>query len=835
MKIKTLTSVTGVLLLLCLICTVPLRAGFVSNPSFEDSYNPTFPHYGANAGWAGGGGSNNSSGPFHNGGTPIPDRFQAAFVQGSGSLSQPIFGLTPGQTYWIQFYYDARACCGGAIDLMTKWDGATLDTVTGVTPSTGGTGYKFRNVAFTPTSSSGSLTFATLAAGDATVLLDGVSITCRDAGQVVVMNPGFEASATPPAPGLVSAVAGWTSTVPMGVNNASGPYADNGSIPEQDHVGVLQGVVMISQTIKGLVPGETYAVDFRYNARSGNTPQLDVSVDGGSIFNASVAPVGTSAAYRSGSANFTAAGASALLSFAQTAAGDNAVLLDDIRVAGVVVEPIPNLRVSPAALEIAPGLQDAVSFTVSERRLQSGDCTVIVRTANPAVANFVGADGNGEISLTFPQGGSETTLMAQVEGVARGGTSVVIVDNGGHDGVDGTVQVNVVTSLVRNPSFDALPPNPGVGYGSILAWLNAPPSSGINNGFMPFLDNGAVPDRDNVAFLQGGPQALAQQIIHLVPGQQYAIQAFYNARGCCGGSIDMTVRFAGVDLATVLQVQPVGAGQPFHFINVPFLAGADSGLLEFVTASFGDASLLLDAICIVPQTAAEVVIRNPSFEASGLLAYPGYMGGLAGWTTTGGHGVNVDGMGPFSDNGTAGAQDRVAFLQQFASLSQVIEGLTPGAPYTLSYLVNARSGDSFGPAPYRVLIDGSPVVEEAQDAVGPGNPYNLKSSVFTPAGATALLMFECTETVADQTLLLDDIHIFAGTGSVALFIAPLGSDAVDVTWPTSAPASLVLKFSTTMGAGSWSLLDSPPYVDGGMNHVLDVVDGPRKFYRLEQP
>ena len=835
MKIKSIPSASGVLLLFSLICTVPLRAGFVSNPSFEDSYNPTFPHYGANAGWAGGGGSNNSSGPFHNGGTPIPDRSQAAFIQGSGSLSQTISGLTPGQTYWIQFFYDARACCSGSIDLATKWDATTLDNIVGVTPSTGGAGYKFRNVAFTPTASSGTLSFATLAAGDATALIDGVSITLRSAGQVVVMNPGFEASATPPYPGLVPAVAGWTSTIPMGVNNVSGPYADNGMIPEQDHVGVLQGAVAISQTLKGLVAGETYAVDFRYNARSGNTPQLDVSVDGASIFNAPVTPVGTSAAYRSGSGNFVATGTTALLLFAQTAAGDNTVLLDDIRVAGVVVEPIPNLRVSPAVLEISPGLQGTVSFTVSARRLQDGDCTIIVGTANPAVAYLAGANGNGEISLTFPQGGPETTLTAQVEGVSRGSTSVVIVDNGGHDGVDGTVAINVVTSFVRNPSFDAGPPNSGVGYGPIPAWSNNPPSSGINNGFMPFLDNGVVPDRDNVAFLQGGPQALTQQIINLVPGESYAIQALYNARGCCGGSIDMTVRFAGVNLATILQVPSVGAGQPFHFINVPFVAGADSGLLEFVTAASGDASLLLDGICIVPQTAAEVVVKNPSFEASGPLAYPGYMGALAGWTPTGGHGLNVDGAGPFSDNGTAGAQDRVAFLQQFASLSQIIEGLTPGAAYTLTYLVNARSGDSPGPTPYRVLIDGSPVVEEAQDAVGPGNPYNFKSIVFSPAGATAQLTFECTETVADQSLLLDDIHIFAGTGTVALFIAPLGADAVDITWPASAPASLLLKFSTTMGPGSWAPVESPPYVDGGMNHVLDVVDGPRKFYRLEQP
>lgn len=817
------------------LACLPLMGGLVSNPSFEDSYNPAFPHYGANAGWSGGSGSNNTSGPFHNSGTPIPDRALAGFIQGSNTLSQSISGLTVGKTYWIQFFYDARACCGGTIDLSTKWGSTVLDTINGVSPSTGGAPYKFRNVAFTPTTSSGTLTFSTLAAGDATLLIDAVCIVAREPGQVVVRNPGFETSGTPASPGIVSSVAGWTSSIPMGVNTGAGPFADNGVIPEQDHVGVLQGVVTISQLLSGLVSGENYSVSFRYNARSGNTPQLNVSVAGTSIFNQSVTAVGGPSPYRSGSANFTAVGTTALLSFSQTAVGDQTVLLDDISVAGVVVVPIPNLRVGPAVLEIAPGIRDVVSFTVSARRLQDSSSTIIVRTANPAVANFVGADGNGRISLTFPQGAPETTLTAEIEGVARGTTTVVFDDNGGHDGVDGVVSVNVVTSFVRNPSFDATPANPGVGYGSILSWTSSPPSSGINNVYMPFLDNGQIPDRDNVAFLQGGPQALSQNIVNLIPGHSYAIQAFYNARACCGGSIDMTVRFGGVNLATVLQVSPVGAGQPFHFINVPFVAASDSGLLEFVTASFGDASLLLDGISIVPQSAGEVVVRNPSFEASGPLVYPGYMGALAGWSTTGGHGVNIDGVGPFSDNGAAGAQDRVAFLQQHASISQVIEGLTPGAAYTLAYLVNARSGDSPGPAPYRVLVDGNTLVEEAQDSVGASNPYSLKSVVFSPAGSTAMLTFECTEAVADQTLLLDDIHIFAGTGSVALMIAPLGDNAVDIYWPLEAPASLLLKSSTTMLNGTWQLVESPPYVDGGMNHVLEVIDGPRKFYRLEQP
>src|SRR5262245_2144801 len=103
--------------LLALTQLSAVRAGFIANPSFELNYPDTWPHYGAIDSWVGGSGVNLADGPFHNGGTPIPDGKQVAFKQGSGDLAQDITGLTAGKRYWVQFYYDARACCGGSIDL----------------------------------------------------------------------------------------------------------------------------------------------------------------------------------------------------------------------------------------------------------------------------------------------------------------------------------------------------------------------------------------------------------------------------------------------------------------------------------------------------------------------------------------------------------------------------------------------------------------------------------------------------------------------------------------------------------------------------------------------
>src|ERR1043166_3412466 len=158
------------------------RAGFVLNPSFESNYNDTWPHYGPIDDWVGGSGVNKADGPFHNGGTPVPDGQQMAFKQGSGDLSQVISGLTVGKRYLIQFSYDARACRGGNIDLQTKIDGAVLDNIPNVKPVTGGAPYLTRSVPFTAEADTVTLAFTAVSTGDATVLIDGVTIVQRDEG-----------------------------------------------------------------------------------------------------------------------------------------------------------------------------------------------------------------------------------------------------------------------------------------------------------------------------------------------------------------------------------------------------------------------------------------------------------------------------------------------------------------------------------------------------------------------------------------------------------------------------------------------------------------------------
>ena len=116
------------------------------------------------------------------------------------------------------------------------------------------------------------------------------------------------------------------------------------------------------------------------------------------------------------------------------------------------------------------------------------------------------------------------------------------------------------------------------------------------------------------------------------------------------GPLDLKVSFGGELLDTIRNVQPVGDTKPFHFRNVPFTAASDYGLLSFSIVPYGDQSALFDAVTIVARDEDDLVVINPSFEASGYQPNTGVLTKLAGWTGTGEFGVDM-GFGFYADNG----------------------------------------------------------------------------------------------------------------------------------------------------------------------------------------
>lgn len=89
----------------------------ILNPSFEAGVNFVFPGYqGGVAGWnqTGGSGYNhaiNGNNPFADNGA-IPEGSTVAFIQNTGSLSQLLSGLAPGQQYLLELDYNARQSTG---------------------------------------------------------------------------------------------------------------------------------------------------------------------------------------------------------------------------------------------------------------------------------------------------------------------------------------------------------------------------------------------------------------------------------------------------------------------------------------------------------------------------------------------------------------------------------------------------------------------------------------------------------------------------------------------------------------------------------------------------
>jgi hypothetical protein len=347
--------------------------------------------------------------------------------------------------------------------------------------------------------------------------------------------------------------------------------------------------------------------------------------------------------------------------------------------------------------------------------------------------------------------------------------------------------------LVANPSFelDSFPTFPGyVGQpgnpGAISGWTHA---GGVGiNAFPgdPFGDNGLVPDRNQIAFIQGAG-SLSQVLAGFDTTKQYWLQGWVNARNCCGDIPVAEVKYNGVSLSGSVSLVPLEAPGshtvPYYFVHIPFIPTAASGTLEVTSfpAAGGDASLVVDAINIIQRDPDEIVIINPSFEASGsALPFPGYIGApaqIAGWTYTdlgGGNKGTNDAGGPFHDNGLIPDGTSVALLQQPGALSQMINGLIVGQLYELSYFYNSRAATS--PPHLRVEIGGLLAQDADVFAVGGANPYHQHTFQFAATAASMLLSF--TQTLpfppTDQTVLLDDVSIRPVPEPGSLLLAGLG-------------------------------------------------------------
>jgi hypothetical protein len=179
-------AVATTLLLFAGVAVTAKADDFVTNGNF--SPGNAFPGYGPVSGWTEVGsltGSTtfNAFGFWNNGTLPAGDT-TAGFIQGDGSFSQTLSGLTAGQTYQLSFMDNARDltgddCCNATPTLTVSVGGSTLLGPTAVSAVGDSNPFHFITDTFVATSSSEVLEFSSATPGgiDGSLLLSDVSVS----------------------------------------------------------------------------------------------------------------------------------------------------------------------------------------------------------------------------------------------------------------------------------------------------------------------------------------------------------------------------------------------------------------------------------------------------------------------------------------------------------------------------------------------------------------------------------------------------------------------------------------------------------------------------------
>jgi hypothetical protein len=726
---------------------------FVANGSFETDDVPASPGYGDITDWTGGSGINDG-GPFGDNGV-IPDGAKLAFLQGTRMLSQQLTELEDGAEYVLAFYYNARSCCGGTIDFTVLVGDQELGSVSDVRPVGGENAYHSASYSFVADGSDPELVFSATAAGDATLLLDAVSVS--KAVDNFVANGSFETDDVPASPGYGD-ITDWTGG--SGINDG-GPFGDNGVIPDGEKLAFVQGTKMLSQQLTGLEDGAEYVLDFYYNARNccGGTIDLTVSVGGEELGSVSdVRPVGSENAviedtadasgdhivfdrdrigrFNGTGANAWQAGDSDFGSTVYFAHND-----DYLYMLAVFIDDVYRMERDTSEYGATGYLNDGFEFFLDTRN-NSDDCASEIQfpSFDPEEPNVDDFQLTVALNENFKPEDSPDDVLGVRQTIERGGDLELIgPDKGGpggiyRDALDAVPGVDIAAkSFADLRAAGALNPeilaNPNVTYSGYTVEMLIP--FGKFTGF--------------------------------TPDHSMGFELFWrdvdtdDDEGKGGGNISW---------GTWGGETTVDCGNPetslFHTSNW--------GQLIFDTANQLDE----DGGAADPGN----LVANGSFEADDVPAFPGYRA-ITGWT--GGSGIN-DG-GPFGDNGVIPDGAKLVFIQGTKAMSQQLTGLEAGAEYVLAFYYNARGWNAENSTiGFTVSVGGQELGSVSDvEPVGGENAYHSASYSFVAAASDVELVFSATAD-GDATLLLDAVSVGRpGKGGGSISIAQTGTQ-VTLEW-----------------------------------------------------
>jgi hypothetical protein len=258
------------------------------------------------------------------------------------------------------------------------------------------------------------------------LVLGALLLALRPGFAQTIVNHSFESDALPVWPGYGS-ITGWTAPVQAGINNATGPFHDNGVIPDGEKVAFLQANESLSQLISGFTVGSTYVVQFFENARNccAGVAQLRVTMGGAEIVPLhNVPPVGGANPYREiTSQPFLATAPAMELAFVKsTVSGDNTLLLDNVRIVEIPAGTAPTITAHPPSRSVAVG--DNTTFTVSATG--SLPLTYQWKHNNENLTGEIGPTLTLE-NITAAEAGSYTVVVVNTGGEATSNPAVLTV------------------------------------------------------------------------------------------------------------------------------------------------------------------------------------------------------------------------------------------------------------------------------------------------------------------------------------------------------------------------------------------------------------------------
>lgn len=324
-------------------------------------------------------------------------------------------------------------------------------------------------------------------------------------------------------------------------------------------------------------------------------------------------------------------------------------------------------------------------------------------------------------------------------------------------------------SLV-NPSFesghtDYVYPE----YGMLIdGWASTTQRSGSNDIADPFAQGVPIPDGSRVGFIQviEGAGTLAQNVFGLIPGEQYMIEYYEDARAGDTGVPTVSVTVNG---ETVVSAHTVNRTALYRrIVSQPFTATDTWARIEFTnTGAGGDHTVLLDNVRVVR---AAPVVANGGFEVDVLndgafveMFQP------TGWTGTGTPPPGAAGPGlirngsPYQGPDAPEGQQR-ALLKGFATLSQTISGFEVGTRYSLSYSYSPRLNNGVDINRLQVSLGGT-VIDGPILVNGQGqNTFVERTIEFVATSTTMTLTFTALNDApgglptGDNTVFLDNVY-----------------------------------------------------------------------------